>query len=67
MKNQPIASFALPGMEAVEQERAAAAAEQQGKDLTEAMLRTVDISGKSGKMEREAPLFFGTGENPLLF
>lgn len=26
-----------------------------------------NISKKAGEMEREAPLFFGTGENPTLF
>lgn len=26
-----------------------------------------DISGKSGQLERESPLFCGAGENPLLF
>jgi hypothetical protein len=25
------------------------------------------ISAKAGKMERYAPLFFGTGDNPILF
>jgi hypothetical protein len=26
-----------------------------------------NVSRKAGQMEREAPLFFGTGENPDLF
>jgi hypothetical protein len=35
----------------------------------ETRLRSIkgDISGKAGEMERKAPLFFGTGANPLLF
>ena len=37
-------------------------------DLTAAMRQPrASISAKAGRMEREAPLFFGTGANPLLF
>lgn len=61
-------SMALPGMEDVEGERARMAAEDEGQRLTEE-LRTPgkSISRDAGEMERESPLFRGTGENPLLF
>lgn len=57
---------ALPGMD-VEAQIAAAAA-QQGEDLTGELQRPgCDISRRAGEMERNAPLFFGTGDNPSLF
>lgn len=53
--------LALPGMETAEMER------EQARGLTERMeleerMRTVkaDISGKTGEMKRNAPLFYGT-------
>jgi len=54
--------LALPGMEAVEMEG------EEARGLMERM-RTVkaDISAKTGEMERNAPLFYGTGNNPTLF
>ena len=40
----------------------------QAEELTEQMRRPIaDISTRAGRMERESPLFFGTGNNPLLF
>jgi hypothetical protein len=55
-------SFALPGMEGTDEERAQAAGEQQGLDLTDALRAPAkDISAAAGRMERESPLFFGTG------
>ena len=41
---------------------------QDALDLA-AIMRTpkADISRKSGILERESPLFHGTGENPCLF
>lgn len=49
-------------------DRAEALAEAQGEELTVAMLKPkADISAKAGRIERESPLFFGTGENPTLF
>jgi hypothetical protein len=40
----------------------------EAEELT-ARMRTpkADVSAKAGRMERESPLFFGTGENPILF
>lgn len=49
-------------------EREAARQVAEAEELT-ARMRTVkaDISRAAGEMEREAPLFYGTGENPSLF
>ena len=47
-----------------EQARIEAEAEQLSAELRRPL---ADISTKAGKMERESPLFYGTGENPLLF
>jgi len=59
-------SFA--GMETADEDRAAASGIATAEELS-ALMRTpkADISGRSGRMEREAPLFFGTGDNPTLF
>ena len=39
-----------------------------GEELTAEIRQPLkDISRAAGNMEREAPLFFGTGDNPLLF
>ena len=41
---------------------------QEAQDLTAQMRQPLeDVSAKAGKMERDAPLFFGTGANPGLF
>ena len=58
----------LPGLEDVHQTREQAKAEQTGEELT-AILRTrgKDVSRLAGDMERDAPLFHGTGDNPTLF
>ncbi len=64
----PEDSLALPGMEQADEERAAAAGEEQGRLLSEEMRRPKgDISAAAGRMERESPLFFGSGENATLF
>lgn len=64
----PIHSLALAGLETCDQDRASALAAQTAEELTAEMRRPLaDISGKVGKMERDAPLFFGTGDNPSLF
>ena len=49
-------------------EQEAARAKADAEAMTEIM-RTpkADVSGKAGRMERESPLFFGTGSNPALF
>ncbi len=58
----------MPGMEAAEMER------EEARGLTERMkleerMRTVkaDVSARAGEMERNAPLFYGTGNSPTLF
>jgi hypothetical protein len=58
----------MPGMEAAEMEREEARGLMERMDLEERM-RTVkaDISAKAGEMERNAPLFYGTGSHPTLF
>jgi len=57
---------ALPGIDVEAQDRAAQ--QLTGEELS-AQLRTPgkDVSGIAGKIERDAPLFRGTGENPSLF
>ena len=65
---RPEDSHALPGMESADEDRAAAAALAQGEALTAAMQQPGrNINSKAGKMERDSPLFYGTGENPTLF
>lgn len=51
-----------------DKERELARQIQEAADLTAAMLEPkADISAKAGKMERESPLFYGTGENPTFW
>ena len=54
--------------EGTKKEQDAARAKAEAEAMTEIM-RTPkeDVSGKAGRMERESPLFFGTGNNPGLF
>ena len=64
----PIHSGLLAGMENADAERRQAEAIQQAADLTAIMLQPGRcISAKSGYIERESPLFYGTGANPTLF
>ncbi len=60
--------LALPSMEEADREWEEARGLMQRMELEEVM-RTpkADISAKTGEMERNAPLFFGTGDNPTLF
>jgi hypothetical protein len=55
-------------MEAAEMEREEARGLMERMELEQRM-RTVkaDISAKAGEMERNAPLFYGTGDHPVLF
>lgn len=55
-------------IEGSDAERVVAMAAAEGEALT-AALRSPgrDVSARAGEMERESPLFFGTGDNPLLF
>lgn len=58
----------LPGFEGSRAAAGEAAGEAQAARLSE-LLRTpkADISAKAGEMERNSPLFHGTGDNPGLF
>lgn len=64
----PADSLTFAGMESTDQDRAAALGVAQAKELS-AIMRTpkADISAKAGRMERDSPLFFGTGDAPTLF
>lgn len=58
----------LPMMETAEREREEAKAMMQRLELEEQMRRPIaDVSRKAGEIERNSPLFFGTGDNPGLF
>ncbi len=65
---KPLVSLTLAGFGDVAADRAQAAGVAEGERLTE-ILRTpkADVSDKAGRIERDSPLFFGTGDNPLLF
>jgi hypothetical protein len=61
-------SLTFTGLEECDRERAEALGVAQAEELTALLWSPQgDISAVSGKMEREAPLFFGTGSNPTLF
>lgn len=56
--------MALPGMEAVEQEAEEARQQAEAAELTARLLEPrQSIDEKVGKLERESPLFNGTGDN----
>ena len=65
---RPEDSLTFAGLETCDEDRAKAAALSMREEM-ETRLRSTrgDISGKSGRMERESPLFFGTGDSPLLW
>jgi len=65
---RPEDSLSFAGLETCDTDREKALGLAQAEELT-ALLRSPgrDISARSGRMEREAPLFFGTGDNPLLW
>jgi hypothetical protein len=55
-------------METAVTEQATAAAIQTAAELTARLLETrPTIDKQAGRMERESPLFYGTGDNPTLF
>jgi hypothetical protein len=64
----PEDSYHLAGMETSDRDRHEARAEAE-REAMEAKMREPlgSISGKAGRMERDSPLFFGTGDNPTLF
>ena len=56
------------GMESAGADRKQARAEFEGEELTAELLKPgKDISSKSGRIERDSPLFYGSGANPTLF
>jgi len=61
-------SLTFAGLETADADREKAAALSLAEDLT-ARLRSTrgDISARAGRLERESPLFWGTGDNPTLF
>jgi hypothetical protein len=62
------ASYALAGMEGCDSERESAAGVATAQRLSERLRAPGrDVSADAGEMERNSPLFFGTGENPTLF
>ena len=67
-KIKPVSSHTLAGMAQAVIAQELAAAAQAGEELTKAMQQVKsDVSRRAGEMERESPLFFGTGDNPSLF
>ena len=67
-KPKPVQSHTFAGMAQAVIAQELAAAEQAGQELTALMQQPkADISAKAGDLERNAPLFFGTGDNPSLF
>jgi len=68
MKRRPVESHTIAGMEAAVTQQEHAAAVFAGEELTAKLLEPLqDISKRAGEMERRAPLFFGTGDNPGLW
>lgn len=65
---QPEDSYTLAGMETADADRETIRQLTQAAELTAKMREPGrDISARSGEMERNSPLFFGTGDNPTLF
>lgn len=60
---QPVLA-GMAGDVAADRESAAAVS---GEELTAKMREARNVSAKAGDLERNSPLFFGTGENPGLF
>jgi len=58
----------LAGLETADADREKAAAQTMREEM-ETRLRSTrgDISARAGRLERESPLFWGTGDNPTLF
>jgi hypothetical protein len=67
-KTRPVESHTFAGMEQAVAEQSKAAALYTAEQLTARMLEPLgDISRRAGEMERNGPLFIGTGSNPTLF
>jgi hypothetical protein len=68
MKRRPVESHILPGMEAAALVAREEAAVSLGNSLTARLLEPLgNIDFQAGEMERNGPLFVGTGSNPTLF
>jgi len=58
----------LAGMETETLARVQAEAEARAAEMSAKLLEPMgNVNGKAGKMEREFPLFLGTGQNPCLW
>ena len=67
-KTAPPPSMTFEGMEDAVAQQLEAAALYQTQQLEEEFLKPLgDINKAAGEMERNAPLFYGTGDNPILF
>ena len=68
MTTKCLNSLPLPGMEAADAEREEAAQIAIAEELTTVLRKPLgNIDSATGEMERDSPLFFGTGTNPTLF
>ena len=69
--NQPIRpedSLSLAGMDTADADRETIRQLTQAAELTAKMREPGrNIDARTGQMERESPLFFGSGRNPTLF
>jgi hypothetical protein len=60
--------LAFAGMETADRDAEEARQQAEAAELTATLIEPrPSIDGKVGKMERESPLFHGTGCNPTLF
>ncbi len=60
--------MAFPGMEAAARDAEEARQQAEAAELTARLLEPrPSIDERVGKMERESPLFYGTGDNPTLW
>ena len=67
-KPRPVESHTFAGMETAVELQSKAAAVYTAEELTKRLLEPgQSISKRAGEMERNAPLFHGTGDNPSLF
>lgn len=68
LSDNPIHIMTFAGMETAVEEQSKAAMIYTAEELTKRLLEPrQSIDKKSGEMERNAPLFHGTGDNPSLF
>ena len=65
---RPEDSLTFAGLETCDSDRKEALGIAQAEKLTELLRSSLrDISARVGDLERNSPLFFGTGDNPSLF